>query len=154
MVTQKRIQEIQDAALRIVAEYGIENLDKLPLETRTVVVADMRRRLMTETGCVAETARKRIAWAIRRLRDPHTPPTVDARGGRRPGAGRPTRVEQLFREWGEETGLGEVIVSDGEKVAVFYDEDPVEERIPISDLGYNSELGFFRKSQFPDVESL
>lgn len=138
MVKRKRITEIQNAALRIVAEYGIEKLDALPLDERAGVLADMQRRLMDETGCVYQTARKRIAWAARRLRDPQTPPVIDRRGGHRPGAGRPGRVERLFRAWAEETGQGEIVIEGGNKIAVFNGK-----RIPVSALGYTPTRGFF-----------
>ncbi len=86
-VPQKRTDEIQAAAMRIVAAYGVE---------RFAAVSDRQNwkrinsgfvgQLMQETGVEIRTARQHIARAYRRQRDPDWQPP--RRGGKRAGAGR------------------------------------------------------------------
>ncbi len=61
------------------------------------------------------------------------------------------KIEDLARQYCEEDPqLGRIIERDGQPGILFLDEN---EFIPFSDLGYNSEIGFFSKSRFPDVKS-
>lgn len=57
-------------------------------------------------------------------------------------------IEELARQYcREDPHLGRLIDKDGQPGILFLDE---HEFIPFTDLGYNAELGFFRRSVFPD----
>jgi hypothetical protein len=58
------------AARRIVAEFGIERLDSMSLDTAKRYRQAMVAQLIDETGCQREAARRHIATAARQLRHP------------------------------------------------------------------------------------
>lgn len=64
--------------------------------------------------------------------------------------------QQVYKYCSEGPRLGQIIVRDGKKGILFTGPDSPDggEFIPFDDLGYNSDLGFFRKSDFPGEISL
>ncbi len=69
-----------------------------------------------------------------------------------------TNIEKLAYEYCRNTPeWGQIVVRDGEKGILFTGpdrDDPNGDFIPFSDLGYNSTFGFFKKSDFPNQESI
>ena len=59
-------------------------------------------------------------------------------------------IEQMVTATIRDTGEAEITGQEGQRGVLFFDEG---EFIPFADLGYNSRLGFYRLSQFPDVEN-
>ncbi len=58
-------------------------------------------------------------------------------------------IREMITDYIRNTIDKAALVNDGLAV-VFYDEN---ETIPLTDLGYNSKLGFYKLSLFPDVEN-
>lgn len=57
-----------------------------------------------------------------------------------------TDVETLIRTYIQETGMARLTqTTDGQPAVLFLDED---ELVPLADLAYSDELGFYRKSLF------
>ena len=80
--SKRRSDEIFNAAVAIVEEFGIERLDAMPTPMSKAQKKVFAHQLMQEISCHRETARMAIAKAYRRQRAPDW-------GGTRPGAGRP-----------------------------------------------------------------
>lgn len=63
--------QINEAARRLVGDFGIERLDNIPDEDeRGRALRDLYRKLREETGTTYDTSRKKIALACRRARHP------------------------------------------------------------------------------------
>lgn len=88
-ITRERHNEIQDAAMKIVASYGIARLDAIEgLTARNAIIGGWAHQLAAEQGITYETARRHVTRAIRRQRHPDWQPA--SWGGTRDGAGRPS----------------------------------------------------------------
>ena len=61
-----------------------------------------------------------------------------------------------YKYCSEDPNLGQITTRDGQKGILFTGSDSPkgEEFIPLSDLGYNNQLGFFRKSSFSNEKSI
>lgn len=73
-------------------------IDELSLEERWPILDEMYKSVMSQTGCVRETAKRNIAKALRRSRYGE----MQKRGGARPGPhpGRPpTSGEVVYEGW-------------------------------------------------------
>jgi hypothetical protein len=67
-----------------------------------------------------------------------------------------TAIEKLAYEYCQASPSdGQIVVRGGAKGIVFTGQDSPRggEFIPLADLGYNKEIGFFRKSDFPGRKS-
>lgn len=59
-------------------------------------------------------------------------------------------IEQMLDEYIQESRMGRYETKNGRKGIVFLDEN---QWIPIDDLGYSRELGFYQLSLFPHVQN-
>jgi hypothetical protein len=62
----------------------------------------------------------------------------------------PTIYEMIQEYVTEDPRFGHIEERNGEMGIVFHDEN---EFIPLADLGYNSQLGFYRLNLFPDAKN-
>lgn len=98
-ITKQRYEEIQEAAMQVVASYTVQRFDDVQKQNNTAWNAINRGfayQLVAEFGITFQTARQHIAKACRRQRNPNwiAPEWGGKRegagsGGVRPGAGRP-----------------------------------------------------------------
>lgn len=84
---KRRSEQIFNAAMGLVEEFGIEKLDDMSQPARKAQLASFAHLLAEQMECHIETARIHIAKACRRMRHPDW--KAPERGGSRPGAGRP-----------------------------------------------------------------
>lgn len=81
-------QQTQEAARRLVASFGITNLDSMTGDARRSILVGLYKQLQADQSIAYDTARRHIAQACRRLRGESIPP--DGWGGKRrsPGSAR------------------------------------------------------------------
>jgi len=142
MISKTRTQKLEQAAIEIVEAFGIERLDQMQGDARRVALRQMYHELEAAQDCHYDTAKRHIARACRRLRHPdYTPPKW---GGQRQNAGRPSHSDdmRLLVEQFISSG-GEAII--GDNYVVFGGRDADGERIPLDELQYSTELGFYHK---------
>lgn len=141
---KERTQLLENRAIEIVREFGIENLDAMDdMVERRAELRRMYHQLEDEMQCHYDTAKRHIAKACRRLRHPdHKTPQW---GGQREGAGRPSRADEM-RSLVEDfiAGGGEAVITGN--YVIFGGVDADGEKIPLSELRYSSELGFYRET--------
>lgn len=59
-------------------------------------------------------------------------------------------IQEMIQDYIRDTGQAHLEHRNGYHGVVFHDED---EFIPLADLGYNQQIGFYRLSRFPDEEN-
>lgn len=59
-------------------------------------------------------------------------------------------VDTMIDEYIRDTGTAKRVYQGGRAGVIFLDEG---EFIPLTDLGYNTNIGFYRISRFPDVKN-
>jgi len=81
--TRQRSQEIQAAAMQVVARMGVKNIDAMTVDAARLVLVALYKQLQSEETVARDTARRHIARACRRQRHPDWQPPPDGWGGKR-----------------------------------------------------------------------
>lgn len=86
-VTKQKYSEIQEAAMKLVAAYGVKGLDDAANPVRLQIFRGFAAQLQVEFGLGRDAARSHVAKACRRQRHPDWKEPAEW-GGKRDGAGR------------------------------------------------------------------
>lgn len=81
-ITKKRYEDIQEAAMKLIASYGIKKLDAIDSGTRIRIMTGYTAQLQAQFGNGRDAARSHIAKACRRQRHPQWRPPENWGGAR------------------------------------------------------------------------
>ena len=74
-ITRQRYDQIQEAAMRLVASIGVTTLDAMTLDAKTSIHTGLYKQLAADQGIDTQQSRRHIYRAVRRQRYPDwTPP--------------------------------------------------------------------------------